>query len=82
VHHNNDTLLYDEMSHKRRCWSRLAVSVISSIATIEADMLHFAFGPGAEVGARPKGRRQNRLASCALAQPMTKIDACYETDYL
>ena len=25
------------------------------------------FGPGAEVGARPKGRRQNPLASCALA---------------
>jgi len=33
---------------ERRCWSRLAMSAIPSIATIEADMPHFAFGPKAD----------------------------------
>ena len=32
------------MGQERRCWSRLAMSAIPSIATIEADMPHFAFG--------------------------------------
>ena len=48
VRHGKCECSTSELGHERRCWSRLAMSAIPSIATIEADMPHFAFGPKAD----------------------------------